>query len=395
MIAISGVWRRGALAASLILVLTGCGPKGTAQMEAAPPSEKQDPELVTASPQLLEQLKVGEPIWAEVADSLSVPGRFEVNETRVARVGSSVSGRITRLTVTEGQSVRRGQVLASLHSPELSDAQLAFLRAHSQQELAQRAATRAKELLQAEVIAVAEVQRREADLAQASAAVSSARDQLAALGTRKDQMDRLETTHEVDSESELIANLDGIVLERKVTVGQVVQSAETAFVLADLSNVWLVADVPEQAAGDVHAGKTVEATVPALPDEVVKGTLSFVSAMVNPETRSVRVRMELPNPQRVGSSRLYKPAMLASMRLEGRPERRLLVPGSAVVRDGNRDFVFVESGPATFRAREVRLGGEFGDRRVLMGGVGERDRIVLDGAFHLNNERKKSALDAH
>jgi cobalt-zinc-cadmium efflux system membrane fusion protein len=187
----------------------------------------------------------------------------------------------------------------------------------------------------------------------------------------------------------IVASIDGIVLDRSATVGQVVQAVEPVFWIADLSNVWLVADVPEQSAGLIRPGKVVEAEIPALPGHKINGKLSFVSATVDPETRTVRTRMNLPNPER-----LYKPSMLTTMTLVDNTERKLVVPSTAVVREGNGDYVFIKTRGDTFLLRPVKLGEEIGDVRVLLGGVRETEEIVIDGAFHLNNERKRLELES-
>jgi membrane fusion protein, heavy metal efflux system len=377
------------LAATLaaLLCLAGCNADGagTGKNQTAPPP--RNPMEVKVAPALMEQIRIGEPEWAAVRGNLRVPGRVEADETRVARVGSPVTGRIAELEVQEGQAVRRGQVLAVLHSTELSDSQFGYLRAFSQQQLAQRAAARARQLLQAGVIGEAELQRRDAEFQQASAEVATWRDQLKVLGLSETAIRKLETTRAVNSLYEVVASIDGTVLERKMTVGQVVQPADTVFVVADLSHVWLVADVPEQAVANVAVGKAVRAEVSAYPDQQIPGVLSFVGATVNPDTRTVRARMNLPNPD----SR-YKPAMLAMMILEDRAERLKVIPSTAVVREGNQDHVFVQAAPGTFLLKPVALGPEFGDKRVLTSELRTGEKIVIDGAFHLNNERKHLAL---
>jgi cobalt-zinc-cadmium efflux system membrane fusion protein len=176
-------------------------------------------------------------------------------------------------------------------------------------------------------------------------------------------------------------------MDRKVTLGQVVQPADTIYEIADLSEVWLVADVPEQNAGHLAAGQSVEAQIPALPGETLQGRLSFVSATVNPETRTVMVRMEVPNPRK-----RLKPAMLATMVIRDHAVRQRVVPLSSVVREGNSECLFVQRGESTFVLREVKLGPETGGRRVLIEGVNPGERIVTSGAFHLNNERRRRAV---
>jgi cobalt-zinc-cadmium efflux system membrane fusion protein len=307
----------------------------------------------------------------------------------MARVSAPVTGRIMDLDVIEGQIVTRGQVLATIHSTDLSAVESTFLKADSQYQLADRAVARARQLLDAGVIGEAELQRRDTELQQAGAELSSAREQLRVLGISDEALAKLQKTRAVDSLIHVVSSISGRVLERKVTIGQIVQAAETVCVVADLSNVWLVADVPEQTAGTIRTGKAVQAEIPALPGETITGKLTYVSAIVNPETRTVRMRMDLPNPDR-----RYKPAMLATITLVDNAERRRIVPANAIVREGNEDNVFVQTGPEKFVLRHVTLGPEFRDGRSLLDGVSAGDKIVLDGAFHLNNERKRLLLQS-
>lgn len=370
-----------ALTVVAALVLGGCKDKP----EPAPVA-KADPNLIVPAAPLAARLSVAPVEDAEFRDVLRVSGRVEADESRLARIGASVTGRITDLEVIPGQDVKRGQRLATLNSVELSTAQLAFLRAYSQRLLAQRAAQRAEQLFEADVIGRAELQRRQSEFAQAEAEVSAARCQLMVLGMAEDAVAGLTADRSVNSQASVRASISGTVLERKVTQGQVVQPADTMFLVADLSRVWLVAEVPEQQATLIRRGESVEAEIASLPGDRLAGTLSFIAAIVNPETRTITVRMELDN-----ADRRFKPAMLATMFIKGRPERRLAVPGAAVVRDENRDYVFVETGQNQYALRLVNLGAEHEGRRQVMSGLARGDRIVVDGAFHLNNERKRSA----
>lgn len=370
---------------SLCLAVTGsaCGPEvpATPAPEATAPA---DPLTITAEGALLQRLVVGDVADATVSSSQTVAARIDVDRTRVTRVGSPVMGRISRLEAEEGQYVRRGDVLALLDSTGLSDAQLAFLKALSNRQLAERASERASVLLAADVIGTAERQRRDADLAQARAEFAAARDQLVVLGMPAPAIDELERTHRINSVSRVVASMDGTVLHRMVSLGQVIQPADTAFEIADLSSVWLVADVPEQNAGHLTPGMRLEASVAALPGARIEGTLSFVSAIVNEATRTVQVRMSLPNPDR-----RFKPAMLATVTLQDAPSIRRVVPAAAVVREGDQEGVFVQRDDRTFVLRPVTLGAEFEGRRVLERGLEPGERIVVEGAFHLNNERRR------
>ncbi|MBS0278239.1 MAG: efflux RND transporter periplasmic adaptor subunit [Proteobacteria bacterium] len=377
-----------ALTACAGAALAGCG--GAKSIRAEVKTEQaaaRDPLAVKVTDDLARQIKIGEPAMANVVGTLRVSGRVEADETRMARVSAPVTGRVVQLEVVEGQAVKKGDVIAVIRSTGLSDAQSNFVKAVSQRQVAERAVDRAKRLLEADVIAPAELQRREAELVQATAEAAALRDQLRVLGMPEQALNKLETSRAVNSISEVLATIDGTVLERKITEGQVVQAAEVVCILADLSRVWLVADVPEQVAGNLQAGKAVEAEIPALPDQPIRGKLTFVSATVNRETGTVRARMDLANPRRK-----YKPAMLATMLLQEGEGRKRVVPAGAVVRENNQEFVFAQASEGKFRLTPVNLGAEAGDNRVLINGLEPGQRIALDGAFHLNNERKRQAL---
>lgn len=375
-------------AALAALLLLGCSPPATSVSQTAAASSPAaiNPLEITPSDSIRAQLKIAAPVVAEVGATLSVAARIEFDETRITRVGSPVMGRIASLAVREGQSVTKGQLLATLNSSGLSDAQLTLLKATSQRQLAQRAVDRARTLLDAGVIGSAEFQRREVELAQASAEVDAARDQLTLLGMLPESIAELLKNRRINSTTRVIASMDGIVLDRKITLGQVIQPADTVFEIADLSHLWIVADVPEQNAGRLQEGQFVEASIGALPNLTLRGKLSFVSHTVNPETRTIRARMELPNPKG-----RYKPAMLATMLLKEHTEKRTVLPVAAIVREDNVEHVFVERVPGTFVLRPVQLGEEFEGRRVVLDGVSDSERIVTDGAFHLNNERRRRA----
>ena len=382
--------RRTGLIAIPFALLLACG---GGQQSPAPAAAKTaaaetpaNPLEITPSDTIRKDLKVEPAVVAEVGASLSVAARIDFDETRITRVGSPVMGRIASLYVREGEEVKKGQLLATLSSTGLSEAQLTLLKTTSQRQLAQRAVERSRTLLDAGVIGAAEVQRREAELAQSASEVDAARDQLALLGMLPESIDDLVKTRRINSATRVIASMDGVVLDRKITLGQVIQPADTIFEIADLTHLWLLADVPEQNAGRLQEGQLVEASIGALPNLTLRGKLAFISHTVNPETRTVRVRMELPNPRA-----RYKPAMLATMLLKEHTEKRTVVPIAAVVREENVEHLFVQRAPGTFVLRPVSLGDEFDGRRVLLEGLQPGEQIVTAGAFHLNNERRRRA----
>tara|TARA_B100000686_G_scaffold329253_1_gene390217 strand:+ start:818 stop:1987 length:1170 start_codon:yes stop_codon:yes gene_type:complete len=343
---------------------------------------------IKIGPKMAKQLKIGLPVVLEVADRLRVPGRVEEDEQKLARIGSNVTGRIIEVNSRLGDEVKPGTVLAKISSPEFTKAQLAFLRANSETKLAERASERAAQLLLADVIGSAELQRRESELQVFRAERSAATDQLRLLGIGVKDLNILGEFGRILPAVEIVAPIEGTVIERRVSVGQVVAPSDQLYAIADLSSVWVVGDVPEQSAREVKDGQNVEIYIPALGNVRLIGRIIFVADTVDPETRTVMVRTLVDNEQRN-----LKPAMLARMYITGVPNKKLVIPDAAVVREDNRDHVFIAEGDNNFLLVPVELGEAIGKVRPVIEGINKDREIVLDGAFHLNNERKRADLE--
>ncbi|WP_217808649.1 efflux RND transporter periplasmic adaptor subunit [Derxia lacustris] len=372
----------------LALALAGCGKTEESPADSAATQAPADPNLVTAPPTLAGQLKTAPVATAPVSEPLRVVGRIDFDEQRVARIGANVTGRVTELMALPGQQVQAGAVLAQLNSAELGTAQLALLKARAQRELAGKAVERAKLLLAADVIGSAELQRRENELGVAAVEERAAADALRVMGVSAGAIAHTASTGAITSVSSIVSTVTGVVVERKVNKGQVVQPAEALFTVADLSRVWVIAQVPEVQIGRVQAGQTVRIEVPSNGVEPIVGKITWVADIVNPETRTVMVRTEVDNPKRH-----LRPAMLANLVIEPLPIDRLVVPASAVVREDNDDRVFVRTEGDRYRLTPVKLGEEIGGVRIVQSGLSGGETIVTDGAFHLNNERKRAEME--
>ncbi|MFZ4472098.1 MAG: efflux RND transporter periplasmic adaptor subunit [Limnohabitans sp.] len=372
-----------ALLTSLLLI-TGC----KKSQPSSATQTAQDPNLVMANESLLAQIKISEVSQSDVSDILRVAGQIDFDEQALTRIGASVTGRVTQINAQLGNEVKKGDTLALINSSELSNSQLAYLKARSEKEFHRRTVQRAKTLFEADVISAAELQRRESEYEVASAQTRAAQDQLRVLGVNLKAMEELATTGSIDSVASVMATIKGVVVERKVTTGQVVQPADVLFTVADLSRVWAVAQVPEQQVAQVKVGQSVRIEVPALQNEQLLGKLIYVGQTVNPETRTVLVRTELDN-----TSGRLKPSMLASMLIESTPKKQLVIPTSAVVREQDADYVFVQEKPGVFRLKPVRLTSEHNGQRVVLDGLSQGVKIVSDGAFHLNNHRNLKDME--
>ncbi|MCS6766473.1 MAG: efflux RND transporter periplasmic adaptor subunit [Candidatus Protistobacter heckmanni] len=381
----------GVLTGALAVSLDGCSDK---KAEAAKPPAAQsaapaDPMVFAVRPEIGQRLKLAAAGEADISERLDIPARLEVDAGRVEQIGSAVTGRVASISANVGDPVRAGQALAQISSAELPQAQLAYLRAYSAMRLAQQAAERARMLLAADVIGRVELQKRESEAAVTQAETNAAADQLRLLGLSDAAIARLRERGAIDSTSGVAASSRGVVIERKVSKGQVVQPADKLFVVADLSTLWISGWVPEQAARMIVLGQSVSAHVPALEHtEDLPGKVIFISDTVDPATRSVQIRTSVDN-----AARKLKPEMLATLLVSLKPKKMLAMPSAAVVREGDKDYVFVSLDANRFRMTEVNLGAEVDELRPVYAGLKPGARIVADGAFHLNNERKRAELE--
>lgn len=344
----------------------------------------QDPNVVIVNADLRKMITDGNIYTGSFVEELRASGRIDFNELFLSRIGANVTGRVSEILGVPGQVVKQGDILAKITSTELTQSQLAYLKAKSASQLADQAANRARILYKEDVIALAELQRRESEASSAKAEFRAANDQLRVQGMDQPSIDRLAKSGVIESTNNVIATIPGEIVERKINKGQVVQPAEALFTVADLSSLWAISEIPESNAYLIHKGQKIALIIPALRNAEVEGVVAHVDSIVNPQTRTVVVRMEVPN--RDG---LIKPGMLATMMIESQPTERLLVPVGAVIRQDNHDHVFVREDEDTYRMVAVKLGPEGKGYRPVISGLKEGQEIAINGAFHLNAERKR------
>lgn len=376
-----------------ILLLSSCSandPSNPPALEVAQHESEEDKDFnyIKARPDIVDRLKVGSPFLVDLADRIQVPSRIQVDEERTAQIGSYVTGRITELFVILGDYVKVGQRLARITSPDLTQSQLAYLRALSRVTVTQKAYDRAQHLLTADVIPLAEVERRKSELEIAQAEFSAAVDQLRLFGMSDAELKELNRKGKILPWLDIKSTREGYVIARDVIVGKVVQPADQLFQIADLSHVWVVGDIPEQIARDVGLGQHVEIIVPAISNNPFDGVIIFVSDTVNRLTRTIMTRVMVENPDRK-----LKPDMLANMHITNPQHKTLVVPESAVVRELNQDYVFIALSDDYFHRVPVELGPEVSDLRPVINGISAGHHIVTEGAFHLDSERKLAELE--
>jgi cobalt-zinc-cadmium efflux system membrane fusion protein len=320
--------------------------------------------------------------------SREFPGTVTPNQHALAEVTTLVRGRVVDVYADLGQQVKTGDLLALLYSGELGMAQSAYLKADAKLYVAERSFERAKMLLAEKVIGLAEAQRRKGDMLSIQAEKREARDRLELYGMSDEQIRKLDQDHTIRSYVPIMAPFDGRVIVRNLTKGEVVETTEKLFVVADLSVVWVLANIPEKdipfIKQDAAAeGQIVEVLVNAYPDEVFRGKITYVGDVLDIATRTMNLRLELPN-----DHKKLKPEMFATIRVYSESEPNvLMVPERAVQRDRDRRFVFVQREPNTFETRDVRLGQSNGQYVKILDGLVEGESIVTNGAFILKSEK--------
>jgi len=344
----------------------------------------QDPNIVFVNDDLRAIIQDGKVELIPFVEVLRASGRIDFNELHLSRIGANVTGRVSEIYANLGQQVKQGEVLAKITSTELTQSQLIYLKAKSANQLAEQAANRATILYKEDVIALAELQRRESESRSAKAEYRAANDQLRVQGMDQASIDRLAKTGLIESINNVVTSITGEIVERKINKGQVVQPADALFSVADLNTLWAISEVPENNSYLIRKGQKASLIIPSLRNQEVDGVVAHVSSIVNTQTRTVVVRMELPN--RNGQ---MKPGMLATMLIESQPMEKLVVPASAVFREDNQDHVFIRQDDNRYRMIPVKLGAEGQGYRPVIAGLHDGQEIAIDGAYHLNTERKR------
>ena len=316
---------------------------------------------------------------AVISDRIVVTATIQPNQDRLAHVAPRVAGRVVAVSANLGDVVKRGQVLATLDSIELGEARSEYAKAQTAAELAAANFKRAEHLIADEIISQKEYLAAKSEHETARAALRAAEERLRLLGVSAGQGK--------SSVFPLTAPFAGTVIEKDAVLGELNTPDKSMFTIADLSVLWITANMTEQALGRVKVGARAEVTVRAYPDEVFAGRLTYISPTMQRETRTVPARIEVPNTQ----GRL-KPEMFASasIMLSGQ-QPGLVVPDDAVVLIQGQLSVFIEEEGA-FEARPVQLGDKLQDRLTVRSGIKEGDRVVVAGAYALKAQMLKSQL---
>ena len=386
--------RRPVLAACLLalaLTLSACGKKdghtegdqhaGEEKKEEGEHSEGKELTLTTEEAERA-GIKVEELRSQALSDRVVVTATIQPDADRLARVAPRIEGRIIAAPAKLGDNVRAGQTLATLDSVEVGEAHAAWVQAQAELKLAEVDFQRAKQLADEEIIARKDFLRAQSDRDKAAVALRASADKLRLLsGSSQAGAGNV-------SALAVTAPFAGTVIGKRATLGELGSPAEAMFTIADLSRVWIQADLPEAALAKVRVGAAAKVTVPAYPGESFAGRVDLIGATLDKDTRTVAARIVVPN----AGGRL-KPEMFATATIESDGDKReaILLPDAAIVLMQGQPTVFVfEQG--AYEARIVEPGERSGGYTVLKSGVKAGEQVVTAGAYTLKARQRKSQL---
>jgi cobalt-zinc-cadmium efflux system membrane fusion protein len=357
------------------LLLAGCG-RG-----AQPGSGAARTDAFGLTPAQRAKIHVAPVLADTFSPTVEVTGTVAFDGNTSTQVLAPISGPVVRLAVELGSRVQAGSPLAYVASPDFAAAVAAYQKALAAAANTGRIATLDAELWRNDAIARRDLEQAQTDSAQAAADRDAAREQLAAIGVDSAAIAAIERGRDVAAPRGVVRSpIAGVVVERLVTPGQLLQAGATpCFTVADLSTVWVMANVFESDLPDVAAGDPADVR-PTVGDQRFEGRVDYVGALVDPQTRATAVRVVARNHGDFLKRDMYVRVLFHSRR----PRRGLLVPVSAVLRDAqNLPFVFLAAADSSFARRAVTLGSRVGDRFEVRSGLAAGDRIIVEGGLFL------------
>lgn len=386
-----------------LAVLSGCSRSENAQAKqedrrtpAASVSQSQAMPFIVVPPDSprFKQLRIERvDEHAFPTDEVIAPAKVMVNPNRISRVLPPVQGRVVAVSVKLGDTVAEGQPLVTLNSPDADAAISAYVQAEATLRQAKVTLTktetdldRARKLLEFQGISEKDVLAAQNDYATARATLETA-EAARALALRKLTLLGL-TPSDLQQAVVVRAPIAGVVTDISVTPGDYRAAVSSAadvttplMSIADLSTVWVSSDVPEPFMRLIHIGSEVAITFVAYPGENFIGRVARIGTALDPQTRTLKVQVDLPNP-----ARRFVPEMFGTMRHAGPPRRFPVVPAAAIVQEYGRSHVFVEREPGQFERRPVTTGVRMGDLVAITNGLEPNSRVVVDGAILLRGQ---------
>lgn len=397
------------LCIGLAFAAAGCGKKETPKEEKAVSAEKgneekgkkeegkekekEEPGIVELSEE--KQKMSGIEVMTVSAESVAVPltatAMIELNADRVSKVSPRVTGRVMKITVSQGDRVMAGQPLAYIDSVELDQAWSDYIKTKGKNELALKKLKREETLFEKKVSPEKDVLTARQELSETEADLNLSKERFRLLGIDVSKMEG--TGNDTKNGHPLIpvsSPIGGGVIDKAVTQGEVVGPDKPLFTVAELSTVWVLIDIYEKDIARLKTGMAVKVSALAFPDREFRGVLSYIGDVMDEKTRTVKARVTVNN-----ANSLLKPGMFASVIIDVksvRPEKLIALPAEAVLMEGSENYVFVQVSPEKFKRKGVVAGRTLGRKIEITEGIKEGASVVVKGYFILKSELKKDEL---
>jgi cobalt-zinc-cadmium efflux system membrane fusion protein len=367
-------------AAMAAAFLAGCGSDERAnQMTSfsAKESKSETPELFTIPQNQMSHVQVVTVEPVKLPRVLRLTGAVSYNAFNTVPVITQVGGPVTRILAVPGERVKKGQSLLEVSSPDYSLLYAAYLKARDTLRVTDKNYARAQDLYAHHAIAERDLLQAESDRIQAQADLNAALLGLKILGIpNPDDLEKAPSSAEIP----LLAPIGGEIVERDVAPGQLLQAGATqAFIISDMSSVWVLANVYQSDMAAVHVGDQVAVQTDSYPDKF-QGKISFMSPALDPNTRTLQARIIVANPGEKLKNNMYVTATVNA----GVEQNAIAVPDSSVLRDDeNQPFVYVASGSNQFGRRPVEIGQSEAGKTQILKGLNPGDKVVGDGSLFL------------
>lgn len=389
---------------SIVITACGSGSAPAAEKAGAKPADAKVPRdqiVLSAEEQATGKIETQSVETSNTPVVLRVSGRIARADDRTWRVGVRTNGLVRTVTVSLGDAVRKDQILARYHADEVREERAKYRTAASELQrleaaaiLAKRNFERAQSLLELKAASALQVDQARQDLVGAEAAVKNARTEVERTTDVLEDDLRVPVEPEPGNEQAdlvpILAPAAGYVLEKNITPGRTIAPGQDAFVIGDLSQVWMLASVRQDNLGQLRVGQLATVTLPGLADERFVGKITNLGQELDPTTRVMQVRIVLSN-----QGQRLRPEMLANADIPvGETTSALTVPSDAVQQINGQDVVFVRTAPTRFIVRPVRVGPTADRKTPVLEGLKAGEQVVVHGSFTLKSHLLRSSMEA-
>lgn len=374
-----------------VLVLYGCGKKQSSNEQ--PAAEETHPSVIKLTNASITAIGLQTEAIREqpFTHYLTIPAKVLANQDNEALVGSLVEGRVCKVFVKAGDYVKAGQVLMLVEGLEIGDIKARFISARANLEYRKSHYERQQKLLAENAGAQKNLLEAQNEYEKARAEYGAEKNRINAIGLSDKEIsnDNNSTTDDRCTATLPVKSpISGIVAERNVVIGQLIEAATNAFKIINLRSVWVDGQMYEKDITAIISKTTADFSTASFPDEHFYGTIAVIGQMIDEKTRTITVRADFNN-----ANGKLKPQMFGELKIPCRNNpKALIVPAEALVKIDNADFVFVQKNAESFEKRLVTIGGLQNELAEITKGLSAGENVVVKGAFYLKGELMKASF---